>query len=96
MNVTTLPPAADELRDAIAWYNEQLDGLGDEFVTEFEKTVQRITQLPSAWAELANGVKCCPMNRFPYGVLYALREDEIVIIAAMHLHRKPGYWEDRI
>lgn len=30
------------------------------------------------------------------GLIYTLIENKIIIIAVMHLHRKPGYWIDRI
>jgi len=31
------------------------------------------------------------LQRFPYGVIYAVDEDVIYIAAVMHLKRKPGY-----
>jgi hypothetical protein len=33
------------------------------------------------------------LNRFPYGLVYAVLDNEIVIVAIMHLHRKPDYWQ---
>lgn len=30
-----------------------------------------------------------------YGVLYSERENQIYILAVMHLHREPTYWQDR-
>jgi hypothetical protein len=29
-------------------------------------------------------------------VLYHVQADEIVIVALMHYHRKPGYWKKRL
>lgn len=29
-----------------------------------------------------------------YGVSYAVRENQVIIPAVMHLHRRPGYWRD--
>jgi toxin ParE1/3/4 len=42
-------------------------------------------------------VRRCLIHRFPYGVIYALNEEEseIFILAVMHLHREPGYWSER-
>jgi len=36
------------------------------------------------------------VNRFPYGVLYVDDHSELLIVAIMHLHREPGYWESRV
>ena len=36
------------------------------------------------------------MTRFPYGVMYGIDEDTIIVIAVAHLHRDPRYWIDRI
>jgi len=35
------------------------------------------------------------VHRFPYGILYVPEQNQILIIAVMHLHRQPGYWQDR-
>ena len=35
------------------------------------------------------------VRRFPFGILYRVDPDEIVILAVMHLARQPDYWRDR-
>jgi len=35
------------------------------------------------------------IRRFPYGVLYSVKTDAVLIIAIMHCSRRPGYWKDR-
>ncbi len=32
----------------------------------------------------------------PVGILYDVTEEEIRIVAVMHLHRRPGYWKKRL
>ncbi|MCI0365313.1 MAG: addiction module protein, partial [Phycisphaerales bacterium] len=32
------------------------------------------------------------LRRFPYGIVYSVRSDHILVVALMHLHRRPGYW----
>ncbi len=34
--------------------------------------------------------------RFPFGLVYGLNGDTVVIVAVAHLHREPRYWSDRI
>jgi hypothetical protein len=34
-------------------------------------------------------------NRFPYGVIYQVTDEEVFIIAVMHLNREPNYWKNR-
>ncbi len=32
------------------------------------------------------------MRRFPYGLIYRIQSDRVVIVAVMHLKRRPFYW----
>lgn len=36
------------------------------------------------------------MLQFPYVLHYLLREEEIIVYAVAHTHRKPEYWIKRI
>ena len=33
---------------------------------------------------------------FPYAVLYVDQPDRVLIIAVMHMKRRPGYWKHRL
>lgn len=96
MKINFLSIAHIELVDAIRYFNEQSEGLGFEFANEVRNTIKRISLYPQAWTKLSEKTRRCRCNRFPYGIVYQLREDEILIIAVMHLHRKPEYWRKRL
>ena len=96
MNVHILDPAKEELKEAVAHYDRQRDGLGDHFADEVAGAIQRIAASPGAGSPLALNVRRSRVNRFPYGVVYTVRGDELVILAVMHLRRKPGYWQGRL
>lgn len=32
------------------------------------------------------------VDRFPYAVLYRAEAEQILLVAVIHLHRRPGYW----
>ena len=78
MIVEFLEPAENELKEAISYYNEQNEGLGFEFALEVQKTIERISQYPDAWTELSKRTRRCRCNRFPYGIIYYLKDDLLV------------------
>lgn len=90
MSFTIHPLAKVELNDAVDYYEEQQPGLGLEFAEEVFSTIQRILQFPTAWTELSQSSRRCLTNRFPYGVIYQIRDEEILIVAIAHLNRRPG------
>ena len=95
MNYSFHPMAERELNEAIDYYNECQDGLGLEFAKEIYSTIQTILSFPHAWSQLSKNTRRCLLNRFPYGVIYQVADDEILIIAVMQLNRKPDYWDKR-
>lgn len=89
------PDARQELDEAIGYYDSVQAGLGLSFLEETYATIQRVLDYPEAWAKLSANTRRCLTNRFPYGVIYQIRNDSILVIAITHLNRKPGYWQER-
>jgi len=96
MKVSFLACAEAELKDAVSYYNEQSSGLGFEFAAEVKRAVVRIVEHPKAWAKLSKRTRRCRVSRFPYGVIYQERDREILVIAVMHMSRRPGRWQERV
>jgi plasmid stabilization system protein ParE len=90
-----LPEARGELEKAFEHYEAEQEGLGFEFAVEVWRTVTRIQEFPSAWPKMTSRIRRCRTNRFPYGVVYHVAKDCILIIAVAHLHRRPRYWRNR-
>jgi plasmid stabilization system protein ParE len=89
------PDAVQEL-EAAAQYYADIDGaLAAGFVAEVHDAIVRAEMYPEAWPALALGVRRCQLRRFPYGIVYVPDKDAILILAVMHLHREPGYWQHR-
>jgi plasmid stabilization system protein ParE len=91
MNVRFLDIAQRELDEAVEYYNAESPGLGEQFLLEVLRTLERIKQYPEAWHPFTQNTR-----RFPYGVVYQILASELLIVAIAHLHREPGYWQDRI
>ena len=96
MNVRFLEVAEAEFEEAIAHYNGESEGLGYEFAAEVRRTIQRMGHFPEAWPQIHDGVRRCRCNRFPYGVIYQVRAEGLLIVAVMHRHRHPRAWRSRL
>jgi toxin ParE2 len=84
-----------ELDEAVAFYEARLAGLGAAFAWEAQKAGNLIVSHPFAWHKLDATTRRCRLNRFPYGLVYTVDNDTALVLAVMHLHRRPGYWRDR-
>jgi plasmid stabilization system protein ParE len=93
--VRFLQPAELELLDAAKYYELQAKGLGSEFLARIEATVKDVQGNPERWPVLGNDIRRRLVRGFPYALLYRVAPDEIIILAAMHLHRRPDYWHGR-
>jgi len=96
MNIRFLAVAERELDEAIAYYHHEKDGLGHLFWLDVKHTLGRIAAFPNAWHPLSAHTRRCRLRRFPFGLIYQVRNDELLIVAVAHLHRRPDYWKNRM
>lgn len=95
MPVVSHPEADEELEAAALWYEERQPGLGEVFLEQFERTLCRIVAKPERWHKFRGENRKLNFRRFPYAIVYSVRDDVIYIKAIMHLHRRPYYWSSR-
>lgn len=90
-------PATAELIDAIRWYEQQRVGLGAELFDAITETIDRIRTHPEIGAPRATKrpSRQLLVNRFPYCVVYRIREHDIYVVAVAHTSRRPDYWKRR-
>jgi hypothetical protein len=88
--------AEDEFNAAIDYYESCEYGLGQDFALEVFSAIQKVINYPFAWPVVEEEVRRCFVNRFPFGIIYSIEQDEIFILALMHLRRRPDYWKDRL
>jgi plasmid stabilization system protein ParE len=91
-----LSPAQRDLAEAVAYYEQATPGLGIEFLDEIERTVNRILLQPEAWTRVSDHHRRCRTRRFPFGLIYAIDQKVILIVAVMNLRRHPDSWKNRI
>jgi plasmid stabilization system protein ParE len=95
MKVEVLSCAEDEFAEAVDYYNLQSPGLGYEFAAQVKLSFDRISIHPNAWPVFSPRTRRCMVSRFPFGVLYQIRTDRILVLAIMHLRRDPKRWRNR-
>jgi plasmid stabilization system protein ParE len=93
VKVRFVSTAERELKEAMEFYESAREGLGAEFLAEVEATANLIESFPLAWTSLSPRTRRCRTHRFPYGLFYQVRHDEILIVSVMDLRRDPKRWE---
>ena len=73
-------------------YEEEENGLGAIFLDEVDATVARILTNPQAWHPLSPRTRRCRTHRFPFGLIYQVRRNEILVVSVMDLRRDPTSW----
>jgi toxin ParE1/3/4 len=89
------PAAKAEYLQAIQHYSGIRPELGMSFVTEVEGAIERARQFPQAYGKVTESLRHIGTHRFPYAIVYEIREDRILIWAVAHTSREPGYWKTR-
>lgn len=89
------PEVELEIQESFIWYEEQAEGLGEDFVSELESAYQAILELPVVWPIFKGKFRRHILARFPFSVIYRQSADTIFVVAVMHHSRKPNYWRSR-
>jgi hypothetical protein len=86
--------------EAAQWYEDRSRGLGGEFLEELYDMMSLIEKHPHRFPIVEQGtgreMRAVTLSRFPYAVVYEIREKRCRIIAVAHAHRRPGYWRKRL
>ena len=89
------PDIASEVKSSYDWYQEQADGLGDDFITELESAYEAVAELPQTWPRFQRGFRRFLLTKFPFSVIYKETDSHIFVVAVMHNSRRTGYWIKR-
>jgi len=99
MIVVLLNAADEEMNAAAEHYELNRSGLGDEFLNEVDRGIGLLRTYRYA-GHIVNGaddkLREFALSKFPYRLIYFVRERIITIVSVAHQSRRPGYWVDRI
>jgi len=90
-----LDGAKSDLRSAVRWYDERVQGAGDLLVAAIDDAIGKVVEAPLRWPVLEGEYRRHVMKKYPYSIVYRLRADEIFVVAVAHHARQPDYWRRR-
>lgn len=96
MRIEYHPAVERELRDIIEYYNKCANGLGTEFLNEFERQILKIASMPNRWMSVEANIQRSLMKRFPYVIYFRiLGNGALRVIVVKHQRRHPAYGRNR-
>ncbi len=84
--------AVREVQEAHDWYEAQRSGLGDVVLFEFERVLEVLEQHPLRFPVLHAAVRRALTRRFPYAILFRIRDEQVVVLSVLHHARDPARW----
>jgi toxin ParE1/3/4 len=84
------PLAAIEVIEAYDWYELQREGLGLEFLDELQLFYKRLLRNPHIYSYYEDPVREGKMPRFPYTVVFEVRDTSVVVYSIFMTSRDPS------
>lgn len=90
--VLVTPTATEDIAVAIEYYNALAADLGYRFADLVAEYFDRIAELPTASAVRYKNVRCKPMKRFPYLIMFTIDEPAhaVNILRVFNTYQEPG------
>jgi len=83
--------AETEIVEAARFYEQQVNGLGVQFLDEFEQCIAKIVETPERWRIVHGDKRRFLMPRFPYGIYYRIAGTEVRLLVVKHHSQHPEY-----
>ena len=93
--VSLLPQAEEEIKEAFHWYFVRSQFAADAYRTEVVAAIDGLTEDPLMWPVDDEGVRYYILQRFPYTIHYEVTGSVVTVLAVAHQRRRPGYWQAR-
>ncbi len=84
-----------DIDEAASWYEVERAGLGVNFIQDVNFLLERVEENPFQFPVVHGETRRAMTKRFPYGVFFTVDDEEILVLAVVHLHRHPDAWKKR-
>lgn len=96
MKVSINAHADLELTEGALYYARKANKfIAEALLSEFERSAKLLAEHPKIGTPWRGHVRLLPLRRFPYSIVYYLRDSDIRVLAVAHQRRRPGFWQGR-
>lgn len=81
--------ARNEIKVAYLWHLSEEPTWGEAFLEDLERGKRLICRVPNAFPNEYKDYRACPLEHYPYLLIYALRQGKVVLFSVFHTSRDP-------
>ena len=93
--VSLLPAAEEEIREAFHWYFARSPAAAQAFRIEVVAAIDSLSEDPLMWPADPEGLRYYILRRFPYTIHFEVTGSVVTVFAIAHQRRRPGYRSNR-
>lgn len=90
------PEVEEDLAEAYEWYEQQRLGLGEEFLSCIDASIQTIHRSPQMYEMVYESYRRNLVRRFPYAIFYEYIEDSVIVYCVANTSQNPQKWRRRL
>jgi toxin ParE1/3/4 len=92
------PQVWNDIATAAEWYDARQAGLGAQFVRKVRDRIEDEQKQPllARIRDVRRSVRWVFARRFPYGIIYRVERDVVLIIAVIHAAQQERRWKERV
>ncbi|AWH86843.1 hypothetical protein HYN59_17780 [Flavobacterium album] len=83
------PAALTDIFDAMEWYEEQQENLGNRFYEDVISTLEYTVTHPHSFSKKKDNFRELALPTFPYVIIYEIFDDIVTIAAVFHTSQNP-------
>ena len=89
------PLVAQDLADAVAYYDGVSDDLGNRFRESVRDRIATITDRPDSFGRIWDHYRAALLDRFPYVIVYEQEKETVSILGIYHAASDRETWFER-
>lgn len=93
--LTVRPEAEFDIDEQYTTYESKRAGLGHDFVLCVEEALDKLLRNPLIYRKFHKNLRRIPIRRFPFRVMYLVRDQRVIVTAVFHVRKNPTSWDTR-